>query len=66
MLHPEDDFGLLAFDTDYSWVVPLESSARARQGAADKVTAGERRTTLPRATAAALRSSKTLSAIFGI
>lgn len=23
MLHPEDDFGLLAFDTDYSWVVPF-------------------------------------------
>lgn len=24
LLHPEDDFGLLAFDSDYSWVVPLE------------------------------------------
>lgn len=59
MLHPEDDFGLLAFDTDYSWVVPFgklgQSEGKERLIRSLQASGG---TNLPRATAAALEIIK--------
>lgn len=60
MLHPDDEFGLIAFDADYSWVVPFGRLGETESNALiiRSVQAGGG-TNLPKATMGALEAMKT-------